>query len=151
MHVAIERFAADAESTLGLMFLDGLFACFTLEDQHQADKVAGETRIPAGRYRLGLRTVGGFHQRYTARFGPWHRGMIQILDVPNFTHVLMHIGNDDDDTDACVLVGNGVPPHGPEGWRVSHSTDAYRAIYPPIVDELVAGRPVHLTITDRAR
>ena len=151
MNVAVERVAADAESTLGVLFVDGQFGCFTLEDQHQTEKVFGETRIPPGRYLLGLRKFGGFHHRYGNKFGDRHRGMIQILDVTDFEDVLIHIGNDDDDTAGCILVGNGVMPRGPGGWRVSNSTDAYWRIYPIIADELIAGREVGLQIVDRAK
>ena len=39
------------------------FLAYTLEDEQRDVKVYGETRIPAGTYKLKLRTVGGFHTR----------------------------------------------------------------------------------------
>ena len=38
------------------------------------EKVYGETRIPAGTYKLKLRTEGGYHQKYSKRFPDIHRG-----------------------------------------------------------------------------
>lgn len=52
------------------------FLCFILEDEHRNEKKSGETRIPAGRYEITLRTVGGFHQRYSNRFPIMHKGML---------------------------------------------------------------------------
>ena len=58
MKITVERFTSDAETTLSTVFVDGKFACFGLEDEYRTEKVAGETRIPAGTYKVGLRNVG---------------------------------------------------------------------------------------------
>ena len=52
MDVLLRRIAVSDEATVGLLSVDGSVHCWTLEDQPQAQKVAGETRIPAGRYPL---------------------------------------------------------------------------------------------------
>ena len=91
MKVLNLRYNSAAEHTNGLLHIDGQFMCYTLEDQYQAVKVPGETRIPDGIYRLGLRTVGGFHNRYLAKYGPdFHKGMIEVLNVPGFKYILLH-------------------------------------------------------------
>jgi len=94
MKLTLLRFASLPESTIGALSVDGRFVCFSLEDQAQPIKVAGETRIPAGTYPLSLRTVGKTHEKYASKF-PEHRGMLLIRDVPGFEYVLIHIGNDD--------------------------------------------------------
>lgn len=120
--------------------IDKKFQCYGLEDEFRNDKVYGETRIPDGVYPLRFRKVGGFHQRYTAKFGAnWHKGMLEICDVPNFKYVLIHIGNDDDDTDACYLVGEDVTAG--TNW-ISGSTTAYKKIYPKIRNALLDGESV---------
>ena len=43
-----------------------------------------ETRIPAGTYKLRLKTWGGY-DRYTKRFGEMHKGMLEVLDVPTLS------------------------------------------------------------------
>ena len=110
MELDVMRWSSGSESTLGGFFIrepDRHFLCFTLEDEYHAIKVFGETRIPAGRYRIVLRTVGGNHERYLAKYGPeWHKGMLWLQDVPNFKWILVHAGNTDDDTAGCLLVGN---------------------------------------------
>ncbi len=42
--------------------------CYTLEDEFRVKKVSKETRIPAARYELKLRTEGPLNSRYAVRF-----------------------------------------------------------------------------------
>lgn len=134
MNLKLIRYRQTRESTFGIMFVDGTFVCYTLEDQAQTKKLYGETRIPSGRYEIGLRVEGGHHQRYRAMFPEMHEGMLHILDVPEFEHILIHIGNSDDDTAGCVLVGDEALQHG-----IGKSTIAYKKIYPIIRDGVKAG------------
>jgi len=151
MMVKLERISSGADSTIGALFLDGVFLCFTCEDQFRplGQKVAGETRIPAGRYPLKLRRRGGFHKRYARKFGSMHRGMIEVCDVPGFTDILIHVGNTEKHTAGCILVGRGALRHPAGGGTVQHSVDAYRYAYPRILGPLTAGEDVFLTILDR--
>ena len=64
--------------------------------------------------------------------------MIEICDVPNFTYVLFHKGNDDDDTGACYLPGFS-DGHG-KNW-ISNSTEAYEIIYPQIIKAILDACP----------
>ena len=57
MKLELKRFSGQSDTTLGLMFVDGEFECFTLEDEYRAEKVKGETRIPAGTYKVEKREV----------------------------------------------------------------------------------------------
>jgi hypothetical protein len=152
MDLTLERLFSDPEATLGILALDGKAACFTLEDQHQKVKVPGETRIPAGRYRLKQRARGEsphFDSRYTEKFGSEHQGMIEIMDVPGFTAVLIHMGNTDADTRGCVLVGmRGDAMAEPK--VIGMSEVAYRRLYRKLVAALADGA-VSLSVTDRDR
>jgi len=145
------RYSSGQESTLGLLFdsagADWRFLAFTLEDQAQARKVYAETRIPAGTYRLALRTEGGFHERYAKKFPGLHRGMIWVQDVPGFQWVLWHIGNDDDDTAGCLLVADQAVQNITQRGQILSSADAYRRIYPGIVDRILAG-PTYVRYVD---
>ena len=48
MKLQVVRTQFGTDATNGLLFIDGKFECFTLEDQYQAVKVAAETAIPEG-------------------------------------------------------------------------------------------------------
>lgn len=148
MNLHLLRFHSDHDYTLGLLFhetRDRRWLCFTLEDEHRTRKVYGKTRIPEGVYHLTLRTTGGFHGRYGAKFGHAHKGMLWLQGVPGFEYVLIHIGNDDDDTAGCVLVGDTS-----ERGFIGKSTQAYERIYPPIADAILGGEAVTLEVTDYA-
>ena len=61
MKLQVVRTQFGTDATNGLLFIDGIFECYTLEDQYQAVKVMHETCIPEGQYKIELRTEGGFH------------------------------------------------------------------------------------------
>ena len=152
MQLLLQRIASGSESTLGVLF-DASdvrhFLCYTLEDQHNEPKVPGETRIPAGRYQLKLRTEGGMNQRYGDRF-PWHRGMLWLQNVPEFEWIYIHVGNKDDDSEGCILVGDGQVSNVTERGQVTSSVTAYRRLYGMIVDKLSAGEEVWIDVEEFA-
>jgi hypothetical protein len=86
LELEVLRFSSEADSTHGLLFelsdVGRRFLCYTLEDEARVLKVRGETRIPAGTYKIELRKEGGFHERYTKKYPGIHRGMLHITDVP---------------------------------------------------------------------
>lgn len=109
MNLFLQRDPSTPVCTLGELYWEtGEHECHTLEDlcREQFDavtgrwvwksefKVPGQTAIPSGRYKL----VIDFSQRY-------QRLMPHILDVPDFTGIRIHPGNDQADTAGCVLVG----------------------------------------------
>ena len=121
---------------------------YALEDGHNDPKVYGETRIPAGTYNLGFRTVGGFHGRYTKRFGSMHKGMIQIMNVPNFEYILIHTGNTKEHTQGCILCGAYYEEKGEDGYFLGSSRTTYKRIYPIIAKALEAGDTCKIRIRD---
>ena len=135
------RISSQEDSTSGILFEvnpDGTksFVCYTVEDEKRDKKVMHETRIPAGTYKLELRTVGGFHERYKKKYG-FHKGMIWVKDVPGFEYILWHTGNTDEHTSGCLIVGqsqesNLVKPNGFVGSSVS----SYKSIYPKIAEAI---------------
>ncbi len=148
MELTVLRYASGEESTLGLLYIDKKFACYTLEDEHRDVKVMGETRIPAGRYQVKLRTEGSHHQRYMQKFPNIHKGMLHVTNVPDFKWILIHIGNDDDDTAGCLLVGDTSVSNINQDGRINNSTIAYKRIYPIIANEIAGGREVFITYLD---
>ena len=138
MEITVDRFISDDDTTISRVSVDGRFVCFGLEDEFREEKVASETRISEGTYQIELRTEGGHHNRYNNRFDDIHKGMLHIQDVPNFTFILIHCGNTDEDTDGCLLVGSQALTE-PGEMRVTQSTAAYRRFYPMVVDAAAAG------------
>lgn len=151
MELEVLRYSSQNESTLGALFDvsdERKFLCYTLEDEYRTQKKYGETRIPSGRYKLTLRLRGGFHEKYLAKFGEKHKGMLWIRDVPNFEYVLIHIGNKDDDTAGCLLVGDSSIQNVTEEGFVGNSTAAYLRVYPKIAEAIERGEEVYITYKD---
>lgn len=139
MTVDVIRYHDTGNETFGLLYIDGQFECYTLEDEERTVKVWGETRIPEGTYPLVLRREGSHHARYSKKFPDIHKGMLHVLDVPNFKWILIHIGNTDDDTAGCLLIADGVSP---DGRSIVSSTTAYKRVYPKIADAITRGEGV---------
>ena len=135
MLLELVRFSSGRESTLGLLFQSPrILICGTLEDEYRTVKKYGETRIPAGRYELGLRTKNSsMHQSYAVHRDEWiranHRGMVEILHIPDFTDVYFHIGNKDDDTAGCVLTGDILHLNLEDDGYLGASTQGYKRFY----------------------
>ena len=158
MELEVIRFSSGTDSTSGILLEidktspnphgEGFrckrkFLAYTLEDEYREQKEFGETRIPDGKYQLGLRTVGGYNQKYSKRFAGIHIGMLHVLDVPNFEYILIHCGNTDEHTAGCLLVGDSQENNQikKDGF-IGKSTQAYKRIYPAIAEAIKSGECV---------
>ena len=148
MKLQVVRTQFGLDATNGLLFIDGKFECFTLEDQYQAVKVAAETAIPEGTYKITLRTVGGFHSKYLKRYS-FHKGMLWVRDVPGFEYILIHTGNTDEHTAGCLILGNTQTNNriAKDGF-IGSSVDAYKFVYPRVAAAIEAGLDVEVTYID---
>lgn len=149
MEIAIVRTSDNKESTLGELYIDGDLFCATLEDTYREIKVDGETRIPAGRYAIGLRHGSPKGKHYLKRYGT--PGMIWLQDVPGFKYIYIHIGNSAKDTRGCILVGFQAATYynvGAPKQKVLNSTECYLSIHEKISAALLDKEEVFLTIVD---
>ena len=145
MKLDVIRLQFGSDATNGILLIDGVFECFTLEDQvRDGEKVMSETAIQLGEYEVKFRTVGGYDARYQKKYGTtWHKGMLELQDVPNFKYILIHTGNTDEHTAGCLLVGETQQDldRGKDGF-VGGSGDAYKKMYPKVRDALLSGEKV---------
>lgn len=134
MLIRVDRYLSTNEATLSRVFVNEELFCYGCEDEYRAVKIPGETRIPAGSYKITLRTWGGFYERQktSRRFrdiggaGVDHPGMFWVRDVPGFEDILIHPGNSERDTAGCLLVGM---ERNETRMIVLNSTDAYIRLY----------------------
>ena len=96
MKLKLARIFFGKKYTVGKLYIDGVYFCDTLEDtvREKGVKVWGQTAIPAGVYRMILAASPHFK-----------RILPLLLDVPNFTTILIHGGTTEADTRGCLLVG----------------------------------------------
>lgn len=94
MKLTLKRQKSTLKATLGELYIDDVFQCYTLEDVVRKVKVQDKTAIPFGTYEVII--------NYSKRF---KRMMPLLLNVPNFAGVRIHSGNTAEDTEGCILVG----------------------------------------------
>lgn len=86
-------------STIGELYVNGKFECFTLEDKDRKLESGGKkeyavTAIPRGTYQV----VNSFSNRF-------QKYLPELINVPQFTGVRIHPGNKAEDSEGCILVG----------------------------------------------
>lgn len=133
MQIQIKRFEFGDNYTIGRLYINDIFECYTLEDKVRPStetKVPGQTAIPEGTYKVII--------DYSNRF---KRDLPHILNVANFSGVRIHSGNTDKDTEGCILLGmswNG-------GNFVGNSRIAFNSFFKKLEEDLVKNAAV-LTI-----
>lgn len=135
--LVVRRRWQEGGATIGELAVDGVFECFTLEDEvRDGDifrvKVPGATAIPSGRYPVII--------TYSQRF---KRDLPLLIGVPNFDGVRIHPGNTAANTEGCILVGRrrGVA-------RIDDSVLAFDAFFPKLQSELAAGQKCWIALED---
>jgi hypothetical protein len=142
--VLLRRITSDSDTTIGTLFIDGTFHSFVLEDEARLVKLAGETRIPAGRYEITRCFQSGILSRMQAG---WYKGswIPSIEDVPGFEYIRIHPGNNDDHTEGCLLPGFTADV---DNMTIGKSRDAFISLVEVLDDYFVDGNKVWLTIED---
>jgi hypothetical protein len=142
--IKLKRFASNSDATLGMILIDDGFLCFTLEDEKRLVKLAGETRIPAGRYEITRCYQSGILSRMQEK---WYKGswIPSIENVPGFTYIRIHTGNTDDHTNGCPLVGMTANS---EHYTIGESRTAYLKLIKALDAFFAAGERVFITIED---
>jgi len=135
--------------TIGTGASEYLF-CYTCEDQRQLEKVAGETRIPHGEYEIKLRKGSPMANRYNNAHGDiGHDGMLHLQNVPDFDFVYIHIGNNHEDTEGCILVGYSATIDSVNGGgTIQRSTPAYKNLYRLVKPAIDSGETITIRIFD---
>lgn len=106
MKLKIVREIKNDICTIGSLFINEKFFCYTLEDKDrelkqsdsllyiQAKKIFGLTAIPSGTYKVIVNQSPKFK-----------RMLPRILDIKGFDGVLLHRGNSASDSLGCILIG----------------------------------------------
>jgi len=118
MKIKVIREVLTPTETLGSLYINDKFFCYTLEDIDRklkntdsidfvkAHKVKANTAIPSGEYRMILSMSNRFK-----------RIMPEVLNVPGFQGIRFHGGNTHKDSEGCVLVAKQRNINKPSSWQ----------------------------------
>ena len=98
IEIKIKLVEETRDSTVSMLIVNGRHFGYVLEDGYRKVKEYGHTRIRGGKRKVIRRKHGGFYEKYKRKFGPLlgpYKGqyILEIEDVPEFTDILLHIGN----------------------------------------------------------
>ena len=109
MNLFLDRIYRTEKSTIGKLYVDGTFQCFILEDadrglkqnqmaleEIQKRKLKGVTCIPSGNYDIII--------NMSTRF---KRLLPLLVNVPGYSGIRIHPGNTAENTEGCLLPGEG--------------------------------------------
>ncbi len=155
MQLILQRFSDNRDCTLGLLLEKrngGIyFHSYTLEDEHRDIKQSKETRIPEGQYEVKpIKLDTPLTLKYRAKYA-WFKHHLEITGVKDFKGVYIHIGNKDEDTDGCVLLGDNADNNRIGYGSISNSTQAFARVYKYLTDYIEAGNKVFIEIINEKR
>ena len=121
MKLTIKRTITRNSYTLGKLYVDGQFFCWTLEDkdrgltqnmsveQIKSIKVPGETAIPKGTYRVTLDVVSPKFSKYPFYMQTCEGKLPRLIDVKGYDGVLIHVADGikrDTLLQGCIGIGD---------------------------------------------
>jgi hypothetical protein len=145
--LTVLRYFDDGETTLGLLYFQDQFFCYTLEDTFHEIKVKGETRIPAGAYNLDYRRELTDLTKKYRKTRDWFDYHLHIQNIENFQYVYIHCGNDHTHTEGCLLIADSIHSSDQER-KIYNSRRAYERLYKSIKKLKADGRQVRIKIFD---
>ena len=154
--LSLKRVDLQLLRTFGELSILGIKSAVTVEDVVREEKIHGKTAIPFGVYLLKTRQSPKFSSSYyysdnfkkliskeeytklKVKLDYKPHLMIWITDVINdkmrFEFVLIHWGNDETDTEGCIIVGTTK-----DKKQVLRSRLKYQEIYPFIYEQVKLG------------
>ena len=146
MEIVVTRRWKGKNSTLSTVTVDGVANHFILEDTDRGltqdmtpaniakVKVHGRTAIPSGRYRVII--------TYSNRF---RKNLPLLVDVPGFSGIRIHPGNQHLDTEGCLLPGMTYWKDGMD-YVVGTSRSACERLQSAIVGAIGRGEEVWIVV-----
>lgn len=128
MNLVLKRVHYGEDFTVGKLFANDNFVCYTLEDKVRevkgepvaSWKIQNQTAIPTGVYPVIITMSTRFKTRLPL-----------LMDVPGFSGIRIHTGNSSADTEGCILVGSAWD--GKSNW-VGGSKVAFSQLF-PLIDQ----------------
>lgn len=138
--------------SIGLLYVNGVYLCDTLEDtdrgldqsmttkEIQERKVYCETAIPYGRYEITMKVQSPKYKTYK-QYQKCKGYLPRLKYVKGYEGVLMHIGNYPKDSCGCILVGKNEVK-----GAVVNSTLWFWKLYDLLKEASDRGEKIYITI-----
>lgn len=143
MQLKLIRTKLTTKSTIGKLFINEVFYCYTLEDVDRGlasnmsltdinnRKIKTLTAIPRGTYNVII------------TFSPhFNIDLPLLLNVSGFEGVRIHKGNKPEDTEGCILVGLFEA-----GDTITNSKDAFDPLFLKLKQALANKETISITIS----
>lgn len=142
MKLVLKRIAKKTTYTIGKLYINDVYFCDTLEDTDRglsssmsldaikAKKEAANTAIPTGTYKVSMNVVSNKYSN-----SPFYKKLCsskvpKLLNVPGFDGILIHTGNDNTDTEGCILVGENK-----QAGKVLNSKVTFEKLYKELLKD----------------
>lgn len=143
MKLTLKRIAKKPTYTIGKLYIDGQFFSNTIEDkdrgldqnmsveQIKKIKVPNETAIPTGTYKVTMNVISPKYSKRDFYLKNANKGRVpRLLNVKGFEGVLIHCGNDANDSSGCILVGKNT-----EVGKVTDSKNTFIKLYKELLKD----------------
>jgi len=129
MKLTLQRMFLTDKSTCGELFIEGQVTrfCYTLE--LPVKDGLPRSAIPPGTYQIEMAPSPKFHLSQDPWVQQYADKMPHIINIPNRSLIMVHWGNEPENTDGCILVGL---THDLD--VVSESRAAFEQLYPLLAD-----------------
>ena len=142
MKLLLKRSYKGEKYTIGKLFLDGSYYCDVLEDKDRnlsssmsleeinRIKIPRETAIPTGTYKITLDVVSPRFSKYPFYMEVCDGKLPRLLDVPGYEGVLMHVGQTEENTEGCLLVGKNTSV-----GRLTDGKEVFKDLYSKLLED----------------
>lgn len=155
MELTLKRVACKPLYSIGKLYIDGQYFCDTIEDKDRglddsmteqeirAIKIPSQTAIPTGTYRVTL-NVQSPKFKAKAAYAFCQGYLPRLLNVKGFDGILMHIGNTQNSSAGCILVGQNKVV-----GQVINSTETFKKLYAILDTANKKGEKIYITIKNK--
>ena len=154
MNLKLRRRFKGPNYTIGSFYINDEYFCDTIEDTDRGlddnmseaiikgKKIYGKTAIPTGTYKITLNVISPKYSDFNKyKWAKQCEGRIpRLINVKGFDGVLIHVGNTEQDSLGCIIVGENKVK-----GKVINSTNTFTKLYSKL-KECVNKEDITLTI-----
>tara|TARA_R110000850_G_scaffold105168_1_gene216062 strand:- start:189 stop:944 length:756 start_codon:yes stop_codon:yes gene_type:complete len=140
------RSSDDGVTTIGMLYLNEEFFCYTLEDSGIDESSRAAVQIPAGNYGVELdHQPNSFAERFEQLYPDWYTAPLKFTGVNKFTSVWIQNEVDELPGQASIVVTNDLQVSDADAFLKS-SRDTFKTLYVRLRSALEQGTKVRVIV-----